>query len=44
MFKGVATAFTVQLAQLPLLSAYARVIVWPVPGVELIIAVLVVFY
>lgn len=32
--------FTVQLAQSPLLSAYASVIAWAVPGLEILIAVL----
>ncbi len=35
--------FTVQLAQSPLLSAYAGVIAWMVPGIEIFIAVLLVF-
>ncbi len=35
--------FTVQLAQSPLLSAYAGIIAWLVPAVEIIIAVLLVF-
>ncbi len=35
--------FTVQLAQSPLLSAYAGVIAWMVPGIEIVIAVLLVF-
>tara|TARA_R110000851_G_scaffold310283_2_gene470021 strand:- start:20249 stop:21727 length:1479 start_codon:yes stop_codon:yes gene_type:complete len=34
--------FTVQLAQSPLLSAYATIIAWLVPGVEIIIALLLV--
>ncbi|MEM0519024.1 MauE/DoxX family redox-associated membrane protein [Aequorivita flava] len=34
--------FTVQLAQSPLLSAYAELIAWLVPGIEIIIAVLLV--
>lgn len=32
--------FTVQLAQSPLLSAYAGVIAWAVPGLEILIAIL----
>ncbi len=32
--------FTVQLAQSPLLSAYAGIIAWLVPGIEIIIALL----
>lgn len=35
--------FTVQLAQSPLLSAYAGVIAWLVPGIEILIAGLLVF-
>lgn len=35
--------FTVQLAQSPLLSAYAGIIAWAVPGIEIAIAVLLVF-
>src|SRR5690554_3359631 len=35
--------FTVQLAQSPLLSAYAGVIAWMVPGIEIFIAVLLIF-
>ena len=35
--------FTVQLAQSPLLSAYASVIAWAVPGLEILIAVLLTF-
>lgn len=35
--------FTVQLAQSPLLSAYAGVIAWMVPGIEILIAGLLVF-
>ncbi|WP_281777728.1 MauE/DoxX family redox-associated membrane protein [Croceibacter atlanticus] len=34
--------FTVQLAQSPLLSAYAGIIAWSVPGLEILIAVLLV--
>jgi|26BtaG_2_1085354.scaffolds.fasta_scaffold00078_10 hypothetical protein len=35
--------FTVQLAQSPLLSAYAEIIAWLVPGIELLIAGLFIF-
>lgn len=35
--------FTVQLAQSPLLSAYAGIIAWLVPGIEILIAGLLVF-
>jgi uncharacterized membrane protein YphA (DoxX/SURF4 family) len=35
--------FQIQLAQSPLLSAYAGIIAWLVPGVEIIIALLLVF-
>jgi len=35
--------FTVQLAQSPLLSAYAGFIAWAVPGIEITIALLLVF-
>ena len=35
--------FTVQLAQSPLLSAYAGTVAWLVPGVEIVIAFLLVF-
>lgn len=35
--------FTVQLAQSPLLSAYAGIITWLVPGIEIVIAVLLIF-
>ncbi len=35
--------FTVQLAQSPLLSAYAGFIAWAVPGIEIAIALLLVF-
>ena len=35
--------FTVQLAQSPLLSAYAGIVAWLVPGVEIIIALFLVF-
>ncbi|MGB3343990.1 MAG: DoxX family protein [Aequorivita sp.] len=35
--------FTVQLAQSPLLSAYAGIIAWMVPGIEILIAVLLIF-
>ncbi len=35
--------FTVQLAQSPLLSAYAGVISWAVPGIEILIACLLIF-
>src|SRR5690606_38729529 len=32
--------FTVQLAQSPLLSAYAGIVAWAVPGLEILIAIL----
>ncbi|HLW32169.1 MAG TPA: MauE/DoxX family redox-associated membrane protein, partial [Aequorivita sp.] len=35
--------FTVQLAQSPLLSAYAGIIAWMVPGIEILIAGLLIF-
>ncbi len=35
--------FTLQLAQSPLLSAYAEIISWMVPGLEIAIAILLVF-
>ncbi|WP_418637279.1 MauE/DoxX family redox-associated membrane protein [Winogradskyella sp.] len=35
--------FTVQLAQSPLLSAYAGIIAWLVPGIEILIACLLMF-